>query len=371
MPAGGEPGGRRVGDVRRLVVKVGTSSLVDETGATARSRLAAVVREVAGAAAGGRGAVLVSSAAIASGLGPLGYGRRPTSMPRLQAAAAVGQGRLMAEYLRLFARHGLVAGQVLLTQDDFVRRRHFVNAQHTLDELLRAGAVPVVNENDTVGTEEIRFGDNDRLAALVAVMVKADLLVLLSDVDGIFTADPRRPGARLLGTVTDPAHVAATGPRSATGSGGMASKLEAAGMATAAGIPAVVANASTPGVLGRILAGEEVGTWIPARAGRTRARKAWMAFAAEPRGRIVVDEGAARAVREAGRSLLAAGVVGVSGSFASGDAVEVAGPDGQAFARGITNYAAAELRVRGGESRAREVIHRDELVLIPSPGWSP
>jgi glutamate 5-kinase len=365
---------RRLPDVRRVVVKVGTSSLVDDRGVASRRKLAKVVREVA-AAAEERACVLVSSGAIASGLEPLGLERRPRDMPSLQAAAAVGQGRLMAEYARLFARRGMVAAQVLMTREDVVRRRHFVNARNTLERLLRAGAVPVVNENDTVATEEIRFGDNDQLAALVAVMVRADLLVLLSDVDGIYTRDPRRGRATLLREVTDPADVRATGPGTRAASGGMASKLEAARIATVAGTGVVVAGAARREVLARILAGDPVGTWLPPRAARTRGRKAWLVFASGVRGRILVDAGAERAVRRDGRSLLAAGVTGVEGEFAAGDPVEVAGPGGLAFARGIANYSSREVpRLAGRSTRElsslpggpydREVIHRDELVVV-------
>lgn len=368
--------GRRLPAVGRLVVKVGTSSLVDEAGLASRRRMAKVVRDIA-AVASERRCVLVSSGAIASGIGPLGVSRRPRDMPTLQAAAAVGQGRLMAEYTRLFGARGLVAAQVLLTQEDFLRRRHFVNARNTFERLLEARVVPVVNENDTVGTAEISFGDNDRLAALVSVLVGADLLVLLSDVEGIYTRDPRRGRASLLAEVTDPGEVEATGPRSRVARGGMASKLEAAMIATAAGIGVVIAGAKRSDVLSRILAGEPVGTWLPPRAGRQRARKAWIAFASGVRGRILVDAGAERAVRENGRSLLAAGVTGVEGEFAAGDPVEVAGPEGSAFARGIANYSSRELpRLAGRSSREltalsggpydREVIHRDELVVMPS-----
>jgi len=377
--AGADDGTRPIPAVRRLVVKVGSSSLVDAAGVVSRVRLGKVVREVAQAAKDGRSCVLVSSGAIVSGLGPLGLTRRPRSIPEQQAAAAVGQGRLMAEYARLFGRHGLVAGQVLLNQDDFLRRRHFVNAQRTVDRLLASGVVPVVNENDTVATEEISFGDNDRLAALVAVMIGADLLVLLSDVDGIHTRDPKH-GGRLLAEVLDAFDVRATGSGSGQGKGGMASKLEAAGVATAAGIPTVVAGASRRDVLARILAGERIGTWLPARAGRERARRAWVAFVASPRGQIQVDAGAERAVREMGRSLLAAGVVGVQGSFAEGDIVEVTGPEGRPFARGVTNYSARELPAIAGKSSQdllavtggpydREVIHRDELVVTVVDRW--
>jgi glutamate 5-kinase len=375
----GGPSARNMPPVRRLVVKVGTTSLTDGAGRASGRKLAKVVREVADAAAGERQCVLVSSGAVASGFSSLGLSARPRTIAKQQAAAAVGQGRLMAEYLDRFARRGLVAAQVLLTQDDFIRRRQFVNAKATFDELLSAGVVPVVNENDTVATDEIRFGDNDRLAALVAVMVGADLLILLSDVDGIYTRSPGHRHAELLPEVTDPLHVRATGPRSGTGSGGMASKLQAAFMATAAGIPTVVANAGAPRVVSRILGGEPVGTWLPATGGRKRARKAWVAFVASPRGSVLVDAGAKRAVQREGKSLLAAGVLGVRGSFASGDIVEVWGPDGRPFARGVTNYSAAELPADGpkrgrdlsaGETGPyhREVIHRDELVVLEEGG---
>jgi glutamate 5-kinase len=371
---------RGLGDVRRLVVKVGTSNLVDGDGRVARSRLSKIVDQLAKATEDGRSCVLVSSGAIASGLAPLGLRRRPSAIPRQQAAAAVGQGLLMAEYGRLLARRGLIAAQILMTQDDFVRRQHFVNAQHTFEQLLSSGAVPVVNENDTVATEEISLGDNDRLAALVAVMVRADLLVLLSDVDGIYTRDPRR-GGRLIPEVVDPLGVDATGTGSAHGRGGMSSKLEAAGMATAAGIPTVVANGSRRDVLTEILADAPVGTWLPARAGRERARRAWVAFVAEPRGRIEVDAGAERAVREAGRSLLAAGVLSVQGAFDAGDIVEISAPQGRPFARGVVNYSSGQLLQVAGRSSAqlaalgvtssdREVVHRDELVLSKADPWT-
>jgi glutamate 5-kinase len=365
---------RSLPPVGRLVVKVGTSSLIDAAGGASVRKMAKIVDDLA-AVATGRACVLVSSGAIAAGLGPLKLTRRPSDMPTLQAAAAVGQGELMSEYARLFGKKGLVSGQVLLTQDDFVRRRQFVNARNTLVRLLSAGAVPVVNENDTVGTEEIRFGDNDRLAALVSVMVAADLLILLSDVDGIYTRDPSRGRAELVSEMAAPEAVEATGPRSGFGAGGMASKLHAAGIATAGGIGVVVASAEAPDVLERILAGEELGTWLPPRARRKSARKAWLAFASGTSGRIVVDEGAERAVTESGRSLLAAGVVGVEGGFGAGDAVELVGPDGRPFARGIANYSSQELpRLAGRSSRDlaglpggpydREVVHRDELVVM-------
>jgi len=360
--------------VHRLVVKVGSAALVDDEGRASSRRMAKVVRELAEAAEG-RSCVLVSSGAIAAGLGPLGLTRRPRDIPNLQAAAAVGQGHLMEAYARLFARRGLVAAQVLLTQDDVMHRRQFVNARNTFERLLASGAIPVVNENDTVATEEIRFGDNDRLAALVAVMVKADLLVLLSDVDGIYDRDPSRKGARLIPELRDLLAVDAAGSRSGIGSGGMRSKIEAAGIASSAGTGVVVAPASRRRVLARVLEGEPLGTWIPPRGRRRTGRKAWIGFVTGPRGRILVDAGAERAVREQGRSLLAVGVVSAEGEFQAGDAVDVAGPGGRAFARGITNYGSEEVPAIAGRTSGEltglpggpydtEVIHRDELVVV-------
>ena len=362
--------------VHRLVVKVGTSSLVGSGNTISRAKLNKSATGVADVWSRGYQCVLVSSGAIASGLAPLGLRERPRRLQALQAAAAVGQSRLMAEYASSFARRDVLIAQVLLTEDDFARRRQFVNAQRTFEHLLAARVVPIVNENDTVATEEITFGDNDRLAALVAIMVRADLLVLLSDVDGIYTRRPGLDGSRLVSEVPEGLLVEATGPRSPLGSGGMASKIEAASLATAAGIPTIVAGAARKEVLSRILAGEPLGTWIPARAQKRRAREAWMAFASSPRGRVYVDQGAQHAVRDAGKSLLMAGVIRVRGTFGAGDPIEVVGPDGNVFARGITRFSSRELAdgsaVRhtnigiignGPRPRYTEVIHRDHLAL--------
>jgi glutamate 5-kinase len=365
--------GRRLPTVHRLVVKVGTSSLVGSDNAISPQKLNKVAIGVADAWSLGRDCVLVSSGAIASGLGPLRLRDRPRRLPALQAAAAVGQSRLMAEYARSFAQRDVLIAQVLLTEGDFARRGQFVNAQRTFEHLFAARVVPIVNENDTVATQEITFGDNDRLAALVAIMVKADLLVLLSDVDGIYTRRPGLDGSRFVSEVPRGLLVEATGPRSPWGSGGMTSKIEAAGLATAAGIPTIVANGSRKDVLSRILAGEPLGTWIPARAQKRHAREAWMAFVSSPRGRVYVDQGAQQAVREGGKSLLVAGVTGVQGDFGAGDSIEVVGPDGEVFARGITRFSSRELADRssalysnlgtGSRPRRSEVIHRDHLAL--------
>jgi glutamate 5-kinase len=369
--------GQDLPTVHRLVVKVGTASLVGSDNAISSKKLSKVALGVADAWNQGHECVLVSSGAIASGLAPLGLRERPRRLPPLQAAAAVGQSRLMAEYTRAFAQRSVLIAQVLLTEDDFARRRQFVNAQRTFEHLFAARVVPIVNENDTVATEEITFGDNDRLAALVAIMVKADLLILLSDVDGIYTRRPGLDGSQFVPEIPEGLLVEATGPRSPLGSGGMASKIEAAGLATSAGIPTIVANAAQKEVLPRLLAGESLGTWIPARGQKRHAREAWMAFASSPRGRVYVDQGAQQAVRDRGKSLLMAGVIRVRGNFGAGDPIEVVGPDGNVFARGVTRFSSRELADRsvarhssigtirnGAKPRYSEVIHRDHLALI-------
>lgn len=364
-----QTGGRDVGRVRRVVVKVGSTSL------TARGRLddaqvRAIVGQLAAAKRTGVAPVLVSSGAIAAGLDPLAMRARPSDIPSLQAAAAVGQGILMHAYQRAFAARKMAAGQVLLTQDDFVRRKGYLNAHNALERLLALGVVPIVNENDTVAVDEIRFGDNDRLAALVAMMVRADLLVILTDIDGVYTEDPRKHTATLVSRVDDLHGLRSlrAGKRgSSLGSGGMASKVEAVRIACATGTGVVIAHGRAPRVLQRILSGEEVGTYFAPHRDRGRSRKLWIEFAQSARGQLVVDAGAVRALTEGGRSLLPAGVTGHRGRFAVGDAVEVAGPTGHVFAKGITNYASDEIDgIKGRSTRdgAREVIHRDSLVLL-------
>jgi glutamate 5-kinase len=353
-----------VGDAKRLVVKVGSSSLTTAEGGLDGARLDALVDALA--ARGGE-LVLVSSGAIAAGLAPLGLARRPRDLGTQQAAASVGQSLLVQRYATAFARHSRTVGQVLLTADDVVRRSHYRNAQTTLDRLLALGVVPVVNENDAVATEEIRFGDNDRLAALVAHLVRADALVLLSDVDGLYDGDPRRPGAALVPEVRGPAdlagiHVGSAG--SALGSGGMASKVDAAGMATAAGVPVILAAATS---VEAALRGEG-GTLFAPTGSRSSGRLLWLAHASTPRGRLVLDPGAVAAVCERRLSLLPAGVTAVEGDFAAGDPVELVGTDGTAVARGLVAYDADELPALLGRSTRelglREVVHRDDIVLL-------
>ena len=357
-----------VRDARRVVVKVGSSSLTSATGGLDPERLSTLVDVLAGRDSE---VVLVSSGAIAAGLAPLGLPRRPRDLATQQAAASVGQSLLVQHYAAAFARHGRTVGQVLLTADDVVRRAHYRNAQTTLSRLLALHVVPVVNENDAVATAEIRFGDNDRLAALVAHLVRADALVLLSDVDGLYDGDPRRPGARLLAEVrgeADLAQVDARGAGSGLGTGGMASKVEAARIATAAGVPVLLGAA---GAAIDVLDGR-TGTCFHVTGSRRSARLLWLAHASTPSGRLLLDEGAVRAVVERRSSLLPAGITAVEGSFAAGDPVELCAPDGRSIARGLVAYDADELPALLGRSTRdlglREVVHRDDLVLLRPAG---
>ncbi|MEX2552352.1 MAG: glutamate 5-kinase [Actinomycetota bacterium] len=351
---------------RRVVVKLGTSSLTGPDGDPDRRRIKLVTDQVAQLTHEGIHCLIVSSGAIAAGMQALGLARRPSDMPGLQAAAAVGQRRLIDLYASLLGAKGVIVGQILLTQDDMIQRRHYLNAKHTIDRLFELGCVPVVNENDTVGTEEIRYGDNDRLAALVANLVGADLLVMLSDVEGVFTARPGKNGAQLLDNVDEitPALVKSASGKSSLGSGGMASKLEAAKMATFSGVAVVIASAARKNVVIDACAGLGVGTYFKPSPSRVQARKLWIAWAQQSKGRIVVDEGAARALTEGKKSLLAAGVRTVEGSFKAGDAVEVMTPDRLVVAKGLVGFDSGLLAEIAGTKGNREVIHRDQLVLM-------
>jgi glutamate 5-kinase len=361
---------------RRVVVKVGSSSLTTTSGGIDAGRVSRLVDVLAGARTAGAEVVLVSSGAIAAGLAPLGLVRRPRALPAQQAAASVGQGLLVHRYTEELARHGIVAGQVLLTLDDVTRRSHYRNAFQTMAKLLELGVLPIVNENDTVATTEIRFGDNDRLAALVAHLVHADLLVLLSDVDGLYDGDPARPGASLVGEIASDADLAhiKVGRKGAAGvgTGGMRTKLEAARIAMGAGIPVVLTSADRAA---DALAGVAVGTLFHATGRRRPTRLLWLAHATEPKGRLLLDAGAVRAVVERRASLLAAGIVGMSGSFVAGDPVDLVDPDGAAVARGLVNFDSGEvpsllgrssgdLKRELGTAYEREVVHRDDLVLL-------
>ena len=386
----------------RVVVKVGSSSLTTPDGEIDGDRIGALAAALSARRQDGGQVVLVSSGAIASGLAPLGLSKRPRDLATQQAAASVGQGLLIARYTAAFARHGIRTGQVLLSADDLMRRTHYRNAQRTLDRLLELGVLPVVNENDTVATDEIRFGDNDRLAALVAHVTRAGALILLSDVDGLYDGDPRRGEAQRITEVRDRADLdgirlgrglkAGQGTqgaqgnqdnRKAQGIGGMATKVEAAMIASAAGIPTVVADAASAATA---LGGGSAGTYFAAARGRRPAtRLLWLKHAAVAHGSLRLDHGAVEAVVKRRASLLPAGITGVEGTFDAGDPVNLRDENGTIVARGLVNYDATEipglmgrstrwLASKLGPEYEREVVHRDDLVIVlavPARGTTP
>lgn len=357
--------------INRVVVKVGASVLTDDAGRLLPERLRRLVRQVAAFAADRGQPVIVSSGAIACGMASLGLTRRPKSLAQLQACAAIGQSELMRLYAQEFAAHGLLTAQVLLTQDDLADRGRFRNAKQTLLTLLHRRVVPVINENDTVAVEEITFGDNDRLGALVACGIDAQLLVILSDVDGVLQQG--RPIERVESLAQARAAIVKTKRQTTTG--GMASKLEAARIAGHSGIPMVIANGTKPAVLTDLLAGQAVGTLFVPPKNRLTSKKWWIAFALRrPKGTVTVDAGAASAILSGGKSLLASGVTGVSGRFETGAFVTLVDGAGQELARGVSSLSSSELtRVRGMKTAAAaealgrpafgEVVHRDNLVL--------
>jgi glutamate 5-kinase len=380
MGADGELEGRRsLGGVRRLVVKVGSGLVAAAGGGPDPSRIESLAAQIAAVKAE-REVVLVTSGAILTGMARLALSARPRSIPEKQAAAAVGQSALMWQYEIAFKRHGIAVGQVLLTAQDIADRTRYINARNTLLALLRFGVVPIVNENDTVAVEEIKVGDNDNLSALVASLIEADLLVLLTDVDGLYTEDPALTAtARKLDTVeavTEDIARLVWDRAGRVSVGGMATKLEAAQKAAASGIPMLIASGDEPEVLARLLAGEPLGTYFAPKADRLTARKRWIAFAVPPQGRLTVDAGALKALTHQGRSLLPSGVVDVQGDFAAGEVVAVVSQtDGREIGRGLVNFEATELRkIRGAHTReieerlgyksVDEVIHRDNLVIL-------
>ncbi|MBM4030278.1 MAG: glutamate 5-kinase [Planctomycetes bacterium] len=370
--------GRRhvLAGVRRIVVKVGSNVLTSKTGALDVRRVRHLAEQVSALCDAGKEVIVVSSGAIAAGVGELGLPGRPKTMPELQAAAAVGQGRLIRAYNECFRRHGRHVGQVLLTREDMEDRARFLNTRNTLRALLDLGCVPVINENDSVSVEEIRYGDNDFLAAHLAALILADLVVILSTVDGLL----EKGGAgqpRVVGVVERIADAVGldTGEKSARGTGGMSSKLRAADIVTRAGVPVIIAGGKQPNVLTRALAGEAVGTLFLPAPRRMGSRKRWIGYTARPAGRLIVDDGARRALAERGKSLLASGVRAVHGTFQRGDVVALAVAEALPFARGLTNYSSAELALiqgyhtrdipaRLGRKASDEVIHRDNLVLL-------
>lgn len=360
---------------KRIVVKVGSSSLTSIKGGISEKALTALVHALAEKRNSGTEIILVSSGAIAAGLAPLGLAKRPKDLATQQAAASVGQGLLMARYSQAFAAHGVTVSQVLLTADDLMRRTQHSNAYRALDRLLNLGVVPVVNENDTVATHEIRFGDNDRLAALVAHLVRADALVLLSDVDALYDGPPSL-GAKRIPLVTGPADLVGVtigkAGKAGVGTGGMTTKVEAASIAAGSGIHALVTSTANAAAA---LAGEDVGTWFAINGSRKPVRLLWLAHLASVRGRLVLDDGAVKAVRDRHTSLLPAGISSVQGDFEPGDPVEMVSSEGTVIARGLVNYSADELpRMLGrstkelakdlGRGYDRVVVHVDDLVLV-------
>lgn len=367
-----------------LVVKIGTRVLTGEDGTLDEHRVAAIAEELAQIVESGRRVVVVSSGAVGAGIGRLNLTDRPDGLAQLQAVAAVGQSRLTETYDRVLRPHGLHAAQVLLTADDLDNRSRYLNVRNTLHALFRFGAIPIINENDTVAVDELQisFGDNDRLAALVTNLLRAPLLVLLSDVDGLYDGPPDMPNSQIVPTVTDLVEattwvqeVSDSGANCiALGRGGMESKLAAAKITTDVGESVIIANGREPGVLGRILAGEVVGSLILAKGPAIAARKRWIGRATRPRGKICIDAGAVQAVRDQGRSLLAIGIVSVHGEFRKGDVIALCDVSGKEFARGLTNYPSNDIHIIAGQPSSEianilghhpydEVVHRDNLAI--------
>ena len=360
----------------RVVVKVGSSSLTRADGGLDLNRIDILAGLIAGMRRRGHDVVLVSSGAVASGLVPLGLSRRPDELSLLQAAASVGQGRLAARWETAMSAYGLVTAQVLLTAHDVAIRSHYRTVRATFDSLLSLGAVPIINENDAVATSEFSLGDNDRLAALVAHLVTADVLVLLTDVDGLWTARPGTPGAepiRYVRSAADLEGVSVSGRGSFVGTGGMTTKLQAATIACASGTTTLIARADdAAGLLGEVQVPVDLGTWFEPTGPHRPSRRLWMAHASQPEGRLLVDAGAAHALTVGKKSLLLPGLTGIDGDFESGAVVDVVGPE-RTLARGICRYAAAELRevlVARAEGvpapdHVAPVVHRDDLAELP------
>jgi glutamate 5-kinase len=361
-----------------VVVKVGTNVLTRADGTLEPARVQALADQLQRVRSAGRKVALVSSGAIGAGIGRMSLGRRPTGLRQLQACAAIGQAFLMRAYEDCLRRHDIPTAQILLTAHDFDSRSRYLNARNTIVTLFEWGCLPIINENDTISVAEIRFGDNDHLAALVTNLLQAPLLILLTNVDGLYSADPGDdPSAQLVQTVPfiDSSVMAQAGAgRSALGSGGMRSKLRAARLATAAGESVIVANGGRDGVLDAIFAGEAEGTLFLPHGGTMPAWKRWLGYAARPKGQLMVDAGARTAVEAKNRSLLPIGVIRVIGSFGKGDVVALCDPDGVEFARGLTNYASTTIErlcgLRTEQAREllgacpyEEVVHKDNLVV--------
>ena len=366
-------------DIRRIVIKIGSRVLASSTRGLNTQRIRRITKEIASLRQEGYEVVVVSSGAIVAGMKELGLSNKPKGIPLKQAAAAIGQSKLIQMYERNFSKFGIKAAQILLTRDDITDRRRFLNARNTLLTLLSYGVVPVINENDTVAIDEIKFGDNDLLSGLVTNVIDADLLIILSDIEGLFTADPSiHPGAKLIPVVeeiTKDIETIAGDSKSIEGTGGMASKVETAKKASGYGIPAIIMNGKRPGLLVKALKGFDVGTIFLPKKSRLTSRKHWIASALPTSGHLILDKGAKDALMLRGRSLLPSGISDIKGHFEAGDAVTCEDEHGKVFAKGLTNYNSREIvKIRGkktGEIEAilgykdyDEVIHRDNLVVF-------
>ncbi len=362
-----------------VVVKVGTSTLTYSNGKLNLNYIERIVRELADLKNQSKNVILVSSGAIGAGIGKLGLKKKPKTIPEKQAVAAVGQGMLIQVYEKLFGEYGHTVAQVLLTREDIINRKRYINSQNTLSALLKLGVIPIINENDTVAVEEIEFGDNDNLSALVASLINADLLINLSDIEGFYTSNPHvNPEAELITFVekiTPDIENLASKTDSSLGTGGMKTKLQAAKIAINAGVSLVIASGQKQGIINKITRGEVTGTLFPAQAKALHSRKRWIAFCPTIQGSITVDKGAQKAVVKEGRSLLPSGILWVDGNFERGDTVRVLDEKGNEFARGLVNYSAKDLlKIKGertkeiynilGDESESEAIHRDNLVII-------
>ena len=351
-------------NISRIVVKLGTGVLTDHRKQLDPTQLEQLVGQLAALRQAGKEVVVVSSGAVGAGMGALGYDSRPTNLAEKQACAAVGQTRLMSTYEKLFAKHNLVVAQVLLTHDDLEHHERHLNARNTLVTLLGRGVVPIINENDAVSFTEIKVGDNDTLSALVASLLPADLLVILTTVDGVIEnfGSANAKTISVIEKIDAKLEELAGNTSSDTAVGGMATKVQAAKIVVRAGIPLVIAPGRKPDVLARVLAGEDEGTWFVASAGKLRGRKRWIAFFHHPKGALFVDDGAKLALCEKGRSLLPPGVARCEGEFVAGDVIRICDPNGTEFARGIAKFNATE--IRGGKLTRVELVHRDDLVIL-------
>ncbi|HWH68166.1 MAG TPA: glutamate 5-kinase [Candidatus Sulfotelmatobacter sp.] len=351
-------------NVSRIVVKLGTGVLTDSRKQPDLAQMEQLVAQMAEQRKAGKEVVLVSSGAVGAGMGVLGFDRRPAELAELQACAAVGQSRLMATYEKLFGAHGLSVAQILLTHDDLEHHERHLNARNTLVTLLRRGVVPIINENDVVSFTELKFGDNDKLSALVASLLPADLLIILTTVDGMIEnfGKANAKTMPLIDRISDGIEKMAGGTTSVTAVGGMASKIQAAKIAVRSGIPMVIASGRKKQAIARVLAGQEEGTLFVPQPRRLQGRKRWIAFFHYPKGTLVVDAGAKRALRENGKSLLPPGIARCEGEFEAGEVVRLCDPDGTEFARGIAGFSATDVKTK--KLQRVEVVHRDNLVIL-------